>query len=153
LPKYLNTAVVISFFAFANPTLADPPPERPDDYVKSLLHNQWTFAKFLWGDRKPCDAESCMGGFYSPPLMLSVQLEKDSDDDMHSIEAVATIEGCESLGWNLMWEKDYENLRRAKRIEYVESRVASLAEKMAKTCKTKLAGPVPLVPLERFFPN
>lgn len=85
--------------------------------------------------------------------MLSVWLERNGNGDNNSIEAVATIEGCEALGTNLMWEKDYAALNLDGRIAYVEDRVRSLAEKMAVTCKTKLAEPVQLRPLDRLFSN
>jgi hypothetical protein len=90
------SAVIV--LGLATPSFADPPPLRPDTYVKLLPTHQWVFAKTLWGSKEPCTASSCMGGIYAPPLMLSVWLEKDSNDSKHSIEAVATIEGCEPLG-------------------------------------------------------
>jgi hypothetical protein len=149
----LTTISAIWLLIVAGSALADPPPMRPDKYVKSLPEHQWVFAKVLWGDKEPCTADSCMGGIYSPPLMLSVWYEKDSNDDKHSIEAAATVDGCEPLGVNLMWEKDYESLKLRDRATYVKDRVRSLIEKMIDTCKKRLDEPVSLDPLDRFFSN
>jgi len=85
--------------------------------------------------------------------MLSVKLERSSEAENNSIDVVAGIQGCESVSWNLMWEKDFKNLTAEKRFEYVAGRVQSLAAFAARECKSRWTGTVPTEALRRFFAN
>jgi len=80
-------------------------------------------------------------------------MSKSSDPINNAIMAVAGIEGCDAVSWNLMWEKDYSALDASAQFAYVADRVQSLAEYAAKACKVQAAGHVPVEPLKRFFAN
>jgi hypothetical protein len=145
----LFASLIFAFSAVAG-DVAGAPPEIPS-YVASLPPNTWVFAKLLWQGREPCTPDICEAGFYSPPLRLRVRAEKDSNDEGHSIEIVADIEGCESIVSNLIWDQDIMSLNSKQRYEYLASRVVSAVEKIEETCKTGSVEPVPTDTLRRFF--
>jgi hypothetical protein len=141
---------VLFFTTGIFPVFADPPPARPD-YVKSLPPDQWVFTEYLWKNKTPCTLQSCMAGYYSDPLMLSVWLEKNSDGPKHTVEIVAAINGCDALGTNLIWESDYEKLPQDKQIRYTTDRVQSLVGSIQKACKTNIPKAVPVGALKALF--
>jgi hypothetical protein len=150
MPKYLGLSVFVAVAVFASQSVADPPPARPD-YVATITPKQWTFAKLLWQGREPCAPDQCEAGYYDAPLMVSVQRQTSSNPENNSVEAVAGIQGCESVSWNLMWEKDFGKLSADEEFEYVANRVRSLAVLAEKQCNIEQTGVLPTEGLKRLF--
>jgi hypothetical protein len=95
------------------------------------------FAKLVWQGREPCTKDLCQAGYYAPPLLVYVSFSKNSNDEKHSIEAVVGVQGCETVGRNLMWEADYGKSDVQARYQYVASRVQSLVTLMGQRCAVK----------------
>jgi hypothetical protein len=95
-----------------------------------------------------------MAGYYSEPLVLSVQMGPSIEEGgahKHYVEIVVGIRDCDAVVWNPIHGNALTNLDVAQRLEYVASRVDDAVKGIEETCKVAPIAPVPTDELIRLF--
>jgi hypothetical protein len=129
--------LALALGALATASVADPPPARPD-YLLSLPSNEWTFANRLWEKpSQPCEAANCEAGFFSAPLMVSVAVRPNVEEDGsrgYAVEVVAGVQNCAAVASSTTRAHEFHSLSLERRHELLSQRVRQAARAVQDDC-------------------
>jgi hypothetical protein len=121
----------------------DPPPAALD-WVESLPQGQWVFGALLWKNSDPCNEQSCQAVYNASPVSVLVWRENNCcGQPGYSLEFDASVKGCPSRSYYLVFSKDIEHMAKADRQAFLARHVSSVANGIASACGVAAPSSVP----------
>jgi hypothetical protein len=120
------------------------PPSAALDWAESLPRGQWILGALLWKNLDACNERSCQAVYNASPVSVLVWRESNCcGQPGHSLEFDASVKGCSSRSYYLVFSKDIEHMTKADRQAFLARHVSSVVNGIASACGIAVPDSIP----------